>query len=175
MIGDEVAALQVEVARGAHLPGTEEQFESTLRDATIGRLSLSATVRADLVLPYALEVRLQPSVEPRSRVEMGRNGRGFAAENDARDAAPAPGRPREWAVMVRNDPDAPVPYVRVALSSVTPAHRLPTADDDLAVELFPGEYFVELRRGSSWAEVEHPVPLNRVSYYTERQAAGRAG
>ncbi|MCU1481541.1 MAG: hypothetical protein JWQ19_2327 [Subtercola sp.] len=165
MIGDGAGALHVELERGEPLPGTEEQFESALRDATVGRLSLKTTVRADVVLPYALEVRVVDPVDP---VQPG----GESAPAPAPEPG-VPGRPRELAVIVRNDPDAPAPYLRVAISSVTPAHRLPTADDDLALELHPGEYFVELRRGASWAEVEHPVPLNRVSYFTERQAAGR--
>ncbi|MEF2977004.1 hypothetical protein [Subtercola sp. YIM 133946] len=184
MIGDVVAALQFELERGESLPGTEDEFESALRPATIARLSLHQPVRAALVLPYAVEVRIEQPGGGSSAGAPSPVGAQTASDRSNVDAhtaaaqayvdAQAAGhatRPQELAVVVRNDPDSPVAFLRVAISGVTPARLLPTIDDDLALEFDPGEYFVELRRGGSWAEVEHPVPLNRVSYFGERQAA----
>ena len=156
VIADGVVTLQFDVAPGEGLPGTEEHFASALRHAVVGRLSLHATVRATLVLPYAVE----------SRVEQ--------APADA-DAESQPGlRPREFAVIAGNDPDSSARFSRFAAKGVTPVRQLPGVSDDIVLQFDPGEYFLELRRGASWAEVEHPVALNRVSYFAERQAAGRA-
>ncbi|MCU1479044.1 MAG: hypothetical protein JWQ64_3737 [Subtercola sp.] len=159
VIEDGAMTLQFELEAGVALPGSEESFESALRPAVVGRLSLRGTVRATVVLPYAVEVRVEPLV-----------GGDAAAATGQR---PGIGRPREFAVIVGNDPQSPAPYSRFAIKGVSLARRLPTVSDDIVLQLDPGEYFLELRRGVSWQEVEHPVILNRVSYFAERQAAGR--
>jgi hypothetical protein len=185
VIEDGVVTLQFVLKADQPLPGAEESFQSALRPAVVGRLSLSGTVRANLVLPYAVEVRVDPLVgSDRAARPIGAAPSAPGSSPDANagttsgthagtDQAQGIGRPREFAVVVGNDPQSPAPYSRFAIKGVSLARQVPTVSDDIVLELDPGEYFLELRRGSSWQEVEHPVALNRVSYFAERQAAGR--
>ena len=151
VIEDGAVNLQFDLEPGESLPGSEEHFTSAVRSAVVGRLSLSAAVRATAVLPYAVEVRIDDLV-----------------------GEPSGGQPREFAIAVMNDPDSPLPFSRFAVKGVSLVRREPTVSDDVVLQFEPGEYFFELRRGSSWREVEHPVALNRVSFFAERQAAAAA-